>query len=237
MFLDETSPYVVIVVPDGLNHLREGEPITSQGLGVYLDVILLFKTSDPEDLRHSGNAHEIGFDDPVLKGPEIGEGVAPGGVFEIIEEDQSHGSGDGAQLRVAETLGDGVPGLGQALAHHLAGEVNVGAVLEIEVYQGETEVGDRTDLLEPGKPVHGGLDGVGDVFFHLLRGQTFGLGEDLDQDRGHVREGVDGKFPKGGKSGHHDPHRQDHHQEPVTQGKIYEFLPHGMSSFFPEFEG
>ena len=57
---------------------------------------------------------------------------------------------------------DRFAGFGEALAHDLAGKVDVGAFFEIDAHDRESEVGDRTDFLDLGQAAHGSFDREGD---------------------------------------------------------------------------
>ena len=133
-----------------------------------------------------------------------------------------------AEARFAKTIRDALrdaePVARRTFADDLAGEVNVDVVLEIDIDDGETEVGDRTDLFDPGKPVHRHLHREGDVLLDLLGSEALGDGEDLYEVRGDVGEGVDRELLVAAEARGGDEHGQGDEEQAAAQREVDDAL-------------
>ena len=58
-----------------VDHVAEREAVGEEPVGVGLDVELLLVAADRVDLGHAGHVAELGPDDPVLDGPQVGRRV------------------------------------------------------------------------------------------------------------------------------------------------------------------
>ena len=187
---DVLSADVAIVELDGFRHVVDGKVIAKQGVWIGLDLKLLHLAAQRQNFGHSGNGLQVELDDPVLDFAQLFRG-ALALVFEKIEEDLAEAGADRPHLWLAESLWKLVPGDLQALVDELPREIGVEPIFEVDIDNGQAEIGDRPDLLKPGQAVHRHFDRVGDVALDLLRRQAFGFREYLDQGRRHVGEGID----------------------------------------------
>ena len=140
VLFDVLSADVEVVGFEGVDDIGDGEGIAFEGEGIDLDVKLFFVAADAEDFGDAGDVLEVEFNDPILNGAQLGEGIGSGGVLEVIEEDLPHAGGDGAHFGLSESGGDIFAGFVEAFPHQLATEVDVHAVLEIHIYDREPEV-------------------------------------------------------------------------------------------------
>ena len=110
-----------------------------------------------------------------------------------------------------------------------AGPVDVGAVFEDDVDEGDPELGEPAHHLGPGHRQHGGGQRVGHLVFHGLRRLSRILGVDNDLDVGEVGNGVHRQIIRGinGKEG--DDDADQHHQEAVMDDVVNEASNHGIS--------
>jgi hypothetical protein len=218
---------IEVVGLNPFNDLGEGQIVAQQGCGMHHHLVLLFEAADSEHFGDSRYGLQVEFCSPILHGAQFFQGVLAGGVFEVIEQDQSHAGGDGPHGGLAETFGDLILGLLQTFVDHLAAEVDVHSIFEIDVHHRQAEVGDRPDLRHARQPDHARFDGKADVFFNLLGRQAFGDGEHLHKVRRDVWKRLHGQLPVAEPSAGRDQHGQHHHQQAVIESEINQALGHG----------
>ena len=177
--------------------------MTSSSVSSYLasfagsacDLELLREPAPGVDLGDPRHAPEPRPDDPILERPQLGQVVVGILAREEVVVDLAQPGGDRPHRRPLDALGQ--LGLAQAFVDLLAGEVDVGPVLEDGDDLREAELRDRADLLEPLQAAEGVLDGEGDLPLDLLGGELRGDRVDLDLDRGRVGEGVERQARRG----------------------------------------
>ena len=144
-----------------------------------------------------------------------------GGVFQGVFEDPAHPGGVGAQGRT-DLRRQLAPDVVEILQHPGAGPVDVGAVFEDDVDQGEAVLGEAAHHLGLGHRQHGGGQGIGDLVFDDLRGLLGEFGADDHLDVGEVGDGVHrdvvGAVDAPGSD--HQPH-QEHHDSVAYAGFDY----------------
>ena len=203
--------------------------IAQQLGGTDEDVELFDLATERQHLRHPRHRLQVEFDQPVLDLAHLLRAALAGGVFHNIEEDLAQPCGNGPHLWFPKPFGDLFARQLQPFVDQLAGEVNVGAVLKVDIDHRQAEVRYGTDLLEIGQAVHGHLDGVGDVLFDFFWCQALGFGEHLHQRRGDVGKRVHRELLIAVIAGGQDQRPQHHHQQATAQGKLDELL-HGCAS-------
>ena len=75
-----------------------------------------------------------------------------------------------------------------------------------------------------GSPVHGGLDREGDELFHFFGGHAIGFGHDNDSGGIQVGEHINLGVERGVGSPYHQQHGGYQDEQPVVQGKMYDFV-------------
>ena len=158
---------------------------------------LLLVAADRVDLDDARHGAKLRPDDPVLDGPEVGRGVGLAGRLlcaglglDGIHVDLAQAGRDRAHRR----LGAGrqlVLGLLDALVDELAGEVDVGAVLEDDRHLAEAIARQRAGVFQPRQAAHRGLERKGDALLDLQRRVARRHGVDLHLHVGDVGHGVD----------------------------------------------
>src|SRR5690606_15679062 len=130
------------------------------------------------DLDNTRHRSELVVDVPVQNGAQLHRRVAGVRIWtpwrarrlglhlELV--DLAEAGRDRAHLRLAVALGDRLTRLRQALAHHLAAPVDVGALFEDDGYDREPELRDRADLLDLRQAAHRGLHRERDEPLDLL---------------------------------------------------------------------
>ncbi|MNX65858.1 hypothetical protein D3C86_969290 [compost metagenome] len=220
--LEVVAGGVGVVARHRAHDVVEGQAVGRKAIRPDLDLVLLEQAAQAVDLGHPGHPAQEGPDDPVLDRAALGQRE---GAFDRVLEDLAHAGGDRAHggphpfghlaLDVAEALGD-----------ELAREVDVHPVVEDDGDDREAELGGRANLVHLGQAVHLDLDGVSHQALDLGGGEPLGLGQDLDLDVGHIREGVDGQALER-EEPHPDQHEaQDQGQEALAQREADEAIDH-----------
>ena len=186
---DQGAAAVLVGALDGVLDLGEGELIGHQLVGVHHHLVLLDEAADAGHFGHPGHRLQLVAQVPVLDGAELGQVVLAGGVFQGVFEDPAHPGGVGAQGR-ADLRRQFAPDVVEILQHPGAGPVDVGAVFEDDVDQGEAVLGKAAHHLGLGHRQHGGGQGIGDLVFDDLRGLFGEFGADDHLDVGEVGDGV-----------------------------------------------
>ena len=213
---EELASGVLVVLLDRLHQIVEGEAVTQEGIGVDAYLVLQNVTTDRQDIRHPPNRLQLELDDPVVEFAQVGVRILAFGVdiliqFKVVDEDLPESRRNGAEDRRLLHLRQFRDGHREPLRNELTGKVDADVVPEVDVDHRHAEGGGRFDLGHAGKPVHGGLDGIGDEPLDLLRSHTMALGKHGNHYRGDVGKGVDGHpvvFV-----GSVPDHRDDHHDD------------------------
>ena len=182
---------------EGRDHVADLKVLRQQGVRIELHLILFFKAAEREHFSDAFDRLERIFDHPVGDLAQFDQRARARLIDEAEIHDDAKASGDWAHFRRAETCRDRVGGFAETLADHLTGEINIRAVLEIDIDHGEPEIGGRAHLPDLWQAGHGGLDGEGDITLDLLRREALGFGENLNERGGRIGEGIDRKAAEG----------------------------------------
>ena len=144
---DVAAADVAVVLLDRLDHLVEGQAVLDEAVGVDADLVLLLVAAPAVDLGRALHCPQLGPDDPVVDGAQLGDVVPLAG--DDVVEDLAQAGGHRPHLGPRDALGD--VHRGQPLVDELAGEVDVGAVLEGHHHLGQAELGHRAQLLQAGQ--------------------------------------------------------------------------------------
>ncbi|MCY1183237.1 hypothetical protein D9M73_238430 [compost metagenome] len=109
----------------------------------------------------------------------------------------------------------------------MAGEVEVGAVLENDRHLGQPGAGQRACLLQLRQPGHHRLDRIGDALLGLQRRVAGSGGVDLYLDVGDVRDGVDGQLLVAGDADARHAQHGEQHDETLLDGEADDAFEHG----------
>ncbi|MNM79937.1 hypothetical protein D3C81_918850 [compost metagenome] len=230
--LDVAGADVGVVAFQRRDQVVEGEFVGRQALGLRRNQVLLGMAADAVDLGHPGHVAQLRLDDPVLDHPQVGRGVGRAVFlqrallgFHRPQEDFTQPGGNRPHARF-DAVGQLLTRHLQALVDQLAGEEQVGAVIENDRDLRQARARQRAGLLEPGQAGHGGLDGEGDALLGLQRRIAGRGGVDLHLDVGDVRYSVDRQFLVAVDThrGHQD-HGQHHHQA-LLDGELDQAFEH-----------
>jgi hypothetical protein len=194
----------------------------SRSSGSNDDVELLLVAAPGVDLGGAGDLEHLRADDPVVQRAQLlgRELVA----LDQVLEDLAQAGRDGAEGGAVDAVGE-LDGL-EALADDLAGEVDVGGVVEGGGDLGEAELRDGADTVEAGEAADDLLDREGDLALDLERGQRGGDGVDGDLNRGRVRVGVQREVPERDEACGDEAGGGEQHHAAVAQRQVDDAVEH-----------
>ncbi len=232
---DVAGADVLVVGLHRLCHVLQREAQRAQACRIRRDVHLTLEATDGVDLGHAGHVAQLRPDHPVLQGAQVGGGVRRAiGLARLgigvdgVHEDLAEAGRDRAQLRI-QAVGNLRFDLLQAFGDLLAGEVDVGAVLEDHGHLREPVARQRAGLLHRRQAGHHRLHRVGDALFGFQRRVTGGRGIDLHLDVGDVRGGIDRQLGEAPAADDDQHQRQGHHQPAMGDGGAEDALKHGSA--------
>ena len=207
---------------EGGDHVADLKVLRQQGVRIELHLVLLLKSSKCEHFGDAFDRLERIFDHPVGDLAQFDQRARARFIDEAEIHDDAKAGGDGAHFRRAESCRDGVGGLAEAFADHLTGEIDVRAVLEIDIDHGEPEIGGGAHLPDLWQAGHGGLDREGDITLNLFGREAFGLGEDLNERGGRIGEGIDRKAAEGKQATERHGDDGNRRQQASTCNSVHE---------------
>ncbi len=158
---DELRPGRLVGRVEGLDHIADAQLVRGELIGVEADLVLLLEAAKRQDFGNALNGLERILDHPVCDLAHHDNGALPRLVDEAVIHDDAEPRGNRSHLWRAEPLGDGLAGFAEAFADDLPGKIDVCAVLEIDVDDGQAEIRGGTDLLDLRQAGHGRLDRIG----------------------------------------------------------------------------
>ena len=171
--LDVAGTDVAVVGRHRARDVLEGETQRDQARRVGGDVDLPGEPALGVDLGDPGHVAQLRADHPVLQRAQVGGRPRRAvGLARIrfglhdVHEDLAHAGGNGPHLRF-DPGGQLRPGLGDALADLLAGEVQVGAVLEHHRHLRQPVARQRAGVVQPGQAGQRGFQREGHPLFGL----------------------------------------------------------------------
>ena len=142
---------------------------------------MFLEATERQNLGHAFDRLERILDHPVGNLAQFDERPLTCLVHEPVIHDDTETSRNRPHLWRPEPLGYGFARFAEAFANHLPGKIDVSAILEIDVDNGQAKIRSGADFLHLGQAGHGRLDRIGHIAFDLFRRKAFGLREDLDQ--------------------------------------------------------
>ena len=192
--LDVPAAGVLVRALERAYHVLDRQPDGLEAFRIDHHLVLLVLAAEAVHLDDAGDGAELRADVPVERLLQLHQRVPFAAHDELI--DLAERRRDRAHLGPPVVGGDGVLGLAHPLEDHLAGEVDVGAVLENHGDHRESVLRDRAHLLDLRDAGHGPFDGDGHVLLDLDGGEGGSRGDHLDLDVGDVRDGVDGQVQR-----------------------------------------
>ncbi|EAU66886.1 hypothetical protein STIAU_3193 [Stigmatella aurantiaca DW4/3-1] len=216
---------VGVVALQGLEDLLERQAIGRHARGIELHLVGFQLAAEGVHFHHPWHRAQPGDELPLQYLPQLHGALALAADLELVNFSEPRGRG--AHLGRAVAFGDVLPGLLEPLAHELAGEVDVRAVLEGDGDDGQAELGDGAKLLGARQAAHRRLDGHGDEPFHLHGAKPRRGGEDLHLHVGDIGDRVDGQLAQGPESEGRDDRGQQEDEDAVLDRKMDELIEHG----------
>ena len=187
--------------------------------------VLPHLASNGRDLGHTRNGQQARAHDPVgvfahLHGADFGRIGGQGN-----EQYLTHDGRDRSQLRHHARW--------QLLAHQvqpfadlLAVAVDVGAPLELDIDDGQTDARDRTNPGHTGHAVHAGLHRKGNQLLHLFRCHATGFGHQRNGGFVQVGEHIYRHFLHGENAVDHQQERDAQHDQALAQAGMDDEVKH-----------
>ena len=222
--LDQPPADVRVGALDGGLDGAERHTVGAQPHRVDLDLVLAHEAAEGGDLRDPVDRHQTVLEVPVLIGAQLGERAV--GRVEDVHEGPPDPGGVGAELR-RHAVGQLARKAVEVLEHPRPRPVEIGAVLEDHVDEGETEEGVAADILGEGHRQHLRGDRIGQLVLDHLRRLTGIFGVDDDLDVGQIGNGVEpGGRDRPPPTDDGEDHPDDH-DELVLEGPLDDFVQHG----------
>jgi len=254
--VDGAGAHAGVVPLEGGQDLGEGDAVGDEARRVGLDQELPLEAADGVHARHAGHGAQLRAHHPFLDGAEIGESVPlvrqtlslrgsvravglparagrsaglrrRGGavVFDDVDVDLPEAGGDGTEAGLG-LGGDLLAGFRQPLQHLLAGEVDVDVVAEDRLHLAEAVARERPGGGQARDARQGGLQGEGNLLFHLGWTERRVDRGDLDDPAADVGHRVDGQAEQGkGAIGGRQP-GEHQHQPAVADAEIDDPVQH-----------
>ena len=124
-----------------LNNVVHLQVIGDEQIGVHRHLILFFVTAQRQYFSDTIYRLQRILDHPVRDFAQLHQRSLTGIVLQAKVQDDSQPGRNRSHHRRAESIRNRRGGFSEALAHHLAGEIDVGAILEIDVDHRQPEVG------------------------------------------------------------------------------------------------
>ena len=202
--IDGVAADIDVGVADGLQHLRQRQPVGDQLVEIDLQLIGLGLAAPPGDVDHPGYGAEAALQHPVLQRLEVEHAVVRRPLQPVAIDFADRAQRRNARLHIARQR----PELRQPV-QHLLQRFLIGVVereLQFDVRQSVQRDGaDGAKVLDARDL---GLDRDGDVALDLLRRQPRTLRHDVDHRRGRVGIGLDVELLERDQAADH--HRDEH---------------------------
>ena len=208
--IDGVAADIDVGIADGLQHLRQRQPVGDQLVEVDLQLVGLGLAAPAGDVDHAGHGAEAALQHPVLQRLEVEHAVVRRALQPVTIDFADRAERRNARLHVARQRRE----LRQAV-QHLLQRLVIGVVereLQFDVGQSVQRDGaDGAQVLDAGDL---GLDRDRDVAFDLFRRQARALRHDVDHRRGRVGIGLDVELLERDQAA--DQHRDEHADHQIT---------------------
>ena len=209
--IDGVAADIDVGVADGLQQLRQRQPVRDQLVEIDLQLVGLGLAAPAGDVDDAGHGAEAALQHPVLQRLEI--------EHRIIGRPDQPVTIDLADRAERRNLRLGVVEERRHLrqpVQHLLQRLVIGEIEgELQLDVGQAVQRDRADDVEVLQPRDLRLQRDGDVAFDLLGRQSRALGDDVDHRRRRVRIGLDVQLLERHEAADDDGDEQPEHQEPA----------------------
>ena len=224
--LDQAAADVRVRLLDRPPHDRQGKTVGPEPDRVHLDLVLAHEAADRRDFGDSFDREQAVLQVPVLERTEFGQGPRPG--VQHVHEGPTDAGGVRPELR-RDTLRQPALKPRHRLEHPGACPVEVRAVLEDHVDEGEAEERVAADDLGVRHREHRRGDRVGHLVLHDLGRLARELRVEDDLDVGEVGDRVDARRPDGPHTGRYRHDEPGRNQQLVAQRPLDEPVQHRIT--------
>jgi hypothetical protein len=189
VLVDEASAGVDAKARDGGFDLVVGDIEKMHRSGVRHDAILANFAADRNHLCNARNRQELGTQHEIGNLPHVHRRCRI--ACDRDQHDLAHDRGDGAHLRGGSAR-ELFSHQRQTFRDQLTIAEDVGAPVEFDIDDRQTDARHGADSRHARHPVHDALDRKGDELFHLLRREAFGFGHQGHDWSVEIRKDVDG---------------------------------------------
>ena len=220
----EPATDVVVALPDGLDHLADGQPVSLQTVGIHVDLILLVEAADRRHFRDAGDRPQVIAQVPVLARAQFRQAVLIGLVGEHVLKHPAEPRGVRPELGL-DLLREARQDRGKVLERARAGPIDVGPVIEDDVNVRIPEIRKTADRLDVRGAEHRGHYRIRHLVFNDV-GTAIPAGEDDNLGVAQVRNGVQGDIMERPPTGNRETKKTSNDKEAVPGGKLDDAIDH-----------
>ena len=225
--LDRAAADIHVAVADHVADFGERNAERLQAPRVDHDAILLDEAPDAGDLGHALGLGKPKADGPVLNRAKLGEALLRPANNVLIDPANAGRVGTDAGR---DARGQPSRGGTEIFEHARARPIEVGAVLEDHIDEGDAEKGEAAHHPRLRHGQHGGGQRIGDLVLDHLRGLSRILRIDDDLHVGEVGDRIQRYARDGVHTGQSHEDRREPHQEDVAGRPADEPRDHGCGS-------
>ncbi len=221
--IDGVAADIDVGVADGLQQLRQRQPVRHQLVEIDLQLVGLGAAAPAGDVDDAGHGAEAALQHPVLQGLQVKHGIIGRTDQPVAIDFTDRTERRYLRLRAVEKRRHLRQPVQHLLQRLLVGEVE----RELQLDVGQAVQRNRPydiEVLEAGDL---GLQRNGDVAFDLLGRQTRRLGDDVDHRRRRIGIGLDVQLLKRHEAADEDGQKQPEHQEAAFDSKGYQTVHSG----------
>ena len=190
--LEHSASGLLIGGAHGGHHVRERDPEAAQAIRVDLHLVLAHEAADRRNLRDPRHAGERVAQVPILETAQLGEIMFAAAIDERVLEDPAHAGRVGPERR-RDAFGQAPDGGAHVLEHAAAGPVEIRAVLEDHVHEGEPEERLPAHVAHARRREQHRRDRVGDLILDERRTPARPLAEHDHLDVREIGNRVEGR--------------------------------------------
>ena len=185
----EAGRGILVRVAQRLADFIQRQAIGGQAFGLDGDLELLGIAADGQDFGHAGHGQNAPLQDLLGGILQFHARMLLG--MERDKQNLAHDRGGRGHRRGGIVGRQGGAGQLQPFGHHLAGQIEVGAPLELDGDDGQADLGGGTHPPHPRRPVQRRFDGKGDQALDIGRRHAVRLGDNGDRRCRQVRKNID----------------------------------------------
>ena len=226
--LDQPCAHLDVGIAHRLRHHHERDVVGGQLFPIHGDLVLVLETADRGDFCHARDRLQRIAQVPILEGSQIGQRMGAALIHQGVLKNPSHAGSVRADLGL-DSGGERRKHLAQVFEHTAPGPIDVGPVLENDVYVGKAEVRKASNRFDLGRAEQRRGNRIGDLIFDDV-GRTIPLGVDDDLRIRKIGDGIHRLVVHRPDAEGHDSGGKEKNDVLLTRGKLNEFLNHTVPS-------